>query len=91
MLSACSPVFRNILTSHSHDNTVIYQEGVNQFQLQHILQFLCLGEVKIEKDQIREFMNIVKNWEIDTLSFSFEGSASYVNTSDEDTRKIIVM
>ena len=86
VLSASSPVFRNILTSHPQDNTVIYLEDVNQFQLQQILQFLCLGEVKIEKDQIGAFMDIVKNWEINTLNFSFEGSARYSNTN-EDIRK----
>ena len=87
VLSVCRPVFRNILTSHPHDNPVIYLEGVNQFQLQHILKFLCLGEVEIEKERIREFMDIVKSCEIDNLNFSCEASASNSKTSNEDIRE----
>ena len=63
ILSACSTVFRKILTSTSL-NTLIYLRGIHHQELESILQFIYLGEVTLNHERINEFLNVSKNLDI---------------------------
>ena len=61
VLSACSPVLKNLLLNNPHSHPLLYIRGVKQQELQSILQFMYLGEATINIDHINEFMEIAKD------------------------------
>ena len=63
ILSACSTVFRNILTSSPH-NSSIYLRGINHEELDSILQFIYLGEATLYHERMNEFLDVAKNLDI---------------------------
>ena len=44
ILSACSPIFRNILDKEKNSSTIIYLRGIQYSELESILQFIYLDE-----------------------------------------------
>merc|ERR1712129_12118 len=65
VLSAFSPVLKNMLHNNPHPNPLIYLRGVKQKELQLILCFLYLGEVEVSKDSISDFMEVAKDFALD--------------------------
>ena len=63
ILSACSTVFRNILTSSPH-NSSIYLRGINHEELDSILQFIYLGEATLYHERMNEFLIVAKSLDI---------------------------
>ena len=63
ILSACSTVFRKILTSNSH-NSSIYLRGIHHEELESVLQFIYLGEASFYHERMNEFLNVAKNLDI---------------------------
>ena len=63
ILSACSTVFKKILTSNPL-NTSIYLQGIHHEELESILQFIYLGEVTFYHERMNEFLNVAKNLDI---------------------------
>ena len=63
ILSACSTVFRKILTSN-FNNSSIYLRGIHHEELESILQFIYLGEASFYHERMNEFLNIAKNLDI---------------------------
>ena len=69
ILSACSPVFKNILQLDSNiANPVIYLRGIQHSEMESILQFIYLGEARFYKERINEFIMVCKDLEIMELS-----------------------
>jgi len=76
ILSACSTVFRKILTSNPL-NTSIYLRGIHHEELESILQFIYLGEATIYHERMNEFLNVAKNLDIKEIG------KNVVNEDDE--------
>ena len=55
ILSACSPVFKEILQIDRSPSSIIYLRGVNSSQMDSLLQFIYIGEATILQEQINEF------------------------------------
>merc|ERR1711949_108278 len=73
ILSACSPVFKNILQIDSNNiNPVIYLRGIQQSEMESIMQFIYLGEAKFDEERMNEFLKVSKNLEIKELSTGIE-------------------
>ena len=73
ILSACSPVFKNILELDSNNtNPVIYLRGIQHSEMESIIQFIYLGEAKFYKERMSEFLNVSKDLEIKNLSTGIE-------------------
>ena len=69
ILSACSPVFKNILKiDSSNTNPFIYLRGIQQSEMESIMQFIYLGEAKFDEERMNEFLKVSKNLEIKDLS-----------------------
>ena len=58
VLSACSPFFKNILLSNPHPNPLLYLRGVSKHDLECILQFMYLGETRINYDSVDIFLKL---------------------------------
>ena len=69
ILSACSPVFKNILQLDTTSNhPIIYLRGIQYSEIESILQFIYLGEAKFYEARMNEFLSVSKNLEIQELS-----------------------
>merc|ERR1712129_256234 len=64
VLSAFSPVLKNMLHNNPHPNPLIYLRGLKQKELKSILHILYLGEVLVSRDSISEFMEVAKDLEL---------------------------
>ena len=81
ILSACSPVFRNILKMQSDCNhPVLYLRGVQHSVIESILQFIYLGEAKLHEEKLNGFLSAAKNLEIRELSKQSEESKPQSDT-----------
>ena len=68
ILSACSPVFKNILQMEiTNNHPVIYLRGIQYSEMESILQFIYFGQAKLYEEQMNKFMLLSKNLEIKGL------------------------
>ena len=67
ILSACSPVFKNILQVESYSSPVIYFRGIQYSEMELIIQFIYSGEARLSERRIKEFFLVSKNLEIKEL------------------------
>ena len=52
VLSSCSPILKDLLLTNPHPHPLICLYGVKKRELECILQFMYLGETKIDHDRI---------------------------------------
>ena len=69
ILSACSPVFKNILQIEVNNcsHPVIYLRGIQHSEIESILRFIYLGEANLYEERMNEFLSVSKNLEIKQL------------------------
>ena len=67
ILSACSPVFKEILKKEKNSNQIIYLRGVQYSEMDSIMQFIYLGETTFFKQRMDEFLAVAKLLEIREL------------------------
>ena len=69
ILSACSPVFKNILRiSASNPHSIVYLRGIHHEELLSILHFVYLGQVTFSEGRMEEFLSVAKDLEIKELT-----------------------
>ena len=64
VLSACSSVFKSIISDLPLNNSVIYLRGIQYQEVESILEFMYLGVATFHQERINEFLNVAKNLEI---------------------------
>ena len=67
VLSAGSPFFKNILQIPSHPHPLIYIKGVQMKQLSSVLDFVYIGEVSIDQEDIEKFFAAAEDFQIKGL------------------------
>ena len=77
ILSACSTVFKNILSSNPL-NSFIYLRSIHHEELESILQFIYFGEATLYHERINEFLNVAKDLDITEIG---------KNIADEEVEK----
>ena len=68
ILSACSPVFKDIMPKERRLNAIIYLKGIHFSEMEAIMQFIYLGEARLNEERMTEFIMVSKNLEIKELS-----------------------
>ena len=68
VLSTFSPVLKNILLNNPHSHPLIYLRGVNQKDLDSILQFIYLGLALVKHKDIKRFYQTAKDLQIKNLA-----------------------
>ena len=71
VLSACSPVMKNLLLNNPHSHPLIYLRGVKQQELGSILQFMYHGEAAIHQKGIHILLENAKDLQIKQLADCF--------------------
>ena len=64
ILSACSPIFREILKKEKNSSTIMYLRGVQYSEIESIIQFIYLGEATFYEERMDEFLAVAKSLEI---------------------------
>ena len=70
ILSACSPVFKDILKylkKEKNSSPLMYLRGMQFSEIEAILQFIYLGEATFYKEKMDKFMDVAKSLEIKEL------------------------
>ena len=66
-LSACSPVFKDILKKEKSSNQIMYLRGIQFPEMESIMQFIYLGEATFLEERMEEFLAVAKSLEIKEL------------------------
>merc|ERR1712142_631710 len=83
ILSACSPVLKNLLVNHPNSQPLIFLRDVEYQDLKSILQFLYSGQSQVSEDRLEKLMEAGKNLGIDNLGLSATDSDSKVLVKNE--------
>ena len=67
ILSACSPVFEDILKSEKNSNQILYLRGIQFSEMELIMQFIYLGEATCYEERMEEFLAVARSLEIKEL------------------------
>merc|ERR1719300_564717 len=102
VLSACSPIFKEILLNNPHENPIIYLNGVKEDEVQTMLQLIYYGQVNIYTKRLEILFKAIEKFQltgIDIPTFKSELSKSkeqkkkrrptqkYVETQKENVLK----
>ena len=64
ILKSCSPVFESILNETNDSKSVVYLRGVNQLELEPILNFIYSGQASFYQERMKDFLKIGKDLQI---------------------------
>ena len=67
ILSACSPIFREVLKKEKNSSTIMFLRGIQYSEIESILQFIYLGEATFYEERMDEFLAVAKSLEIKEL------------------------
>ena len=67
ILSAVSSLFKTVFEQNPHQHPLIYLKGVSFKDLNCILDFIYLGEVKVIQEELVTFLNVAEELQIDGL------------------------
>ena len=68
ILSACSPIFQNILKNNKQSHPLIYMRGVKTKCLSGIVDFIYHGEANIYQDDLDDFLALAEELQLKGLS-----------------------
>ena len=64
ILSACSPLFKDILKKEKNCSSIVYLRDIQFSEMESIMQYIYLGEATISEDRMREFLAVGRLLEI---------------------------
>ena len=76
ILSACSPFFKRLLRSHPHPQPLLFMRGIKAYEMESIVNFIYQGEAKIFQEQLKRFLALAEELELQGLSGNSEDVAS---------------
>ena len=68
VLSACSPVLKDLLLNNPHPHPIIYLNSIRGLELDSLLQFIYLGKTQIHQIEIGKFYENVRDLQIKLLN-----------------------
>merc|ERR1712096_385228 len=68
VISAFSPVLRNILKLHQNPHPLIYLRKVKYINLQNLINFMYQGEVEVAEEDLHSFLEAAEDLNIRGLS-----------------------
>ena len=86
ILSAASPVFKNILQLNSNNtNPVINLSGIQHSEMESIMQLIYLGEARFYEERMSQFLMVSKKLDIKDLSRSIEMNDQQTASNEDNT------
>lgn len=89
VLSVCSPYFKNIFKTNPCQHPVIFLKDVTHKELSGILQFMYLGEVSVQQEELGRFLKTAEALQIKGLTGDDddEEKNNTVNETLQESRK----
>ena len=89
VLSACSAVFKSIISDLSLNNSVIYLRGVHHQEMYAILEFIYLGATTFYQERMNEFIKVATSLEIKEINdnVQFQTNESIIKTEIVDNQE----
>ena len=84
IISASSPIFRDILKINKHSHPLIYMRGVKAKNLSYIVNFMYYGEVSIYQDELNDFLTLAEELKLKGLTGTSMGEKDVNYASVED-------
>ena len=78
ILSACSPVFKDILKKEKNSSQIMYLRGIQFSEMESIMQFIYLGETSFNEERIDEFLAVAKTLEVSELCNAYIENESHI-------------
>ena len=85
ILTACSPVFKDILKKNKNSSPIMYLRGIQYTELESIMQFIYLGEATLYKERMEEFLAVARSLKIKQLCDTETEPEDYSTKSDQNT------
>jgi len=83
ILSACSPLFRDILLRNPHQHPLVYLKGVKYTDLQSLLDFMYHGEVNVAQEQLNSFLAVAEEFKIKGLTQKQSNNSHQTSTASQ--------
>ena len=80
VLSAGSNFFRNVFLRSKQNSMLIYLKGINSVELEHLLDFIYIGETSVGQEQFKKFLETGKDLQVK----GFEGDVLGVGESEKE-------
>ena len=75
VLSACSDFFKTIFHSNTHSHPLLYLDGVDQAEINLMLDYIYQGEVQIYQEHLDRFLDVAKKFKLEGLMAEVEGKS----------------
>ena len=62
VLSACSPVFKDILKKEKNSRPIMYLRGIQYSEMESIMQFIYLGEATFHEERLDAFLGAIGDY-----------------------------
>jgi len=85
ILSASSPVFKDIIKQNKHPHPLIYMKGMKAKDLVSIIDFIYYGEVNIYQEDLRRFLNSAADLQIKGLAENLGKEEDISKTFNQDS------
>ena len=82
VLSICSPYFQNLFRRLGPEKHVIFLKDISAKHLELLLQYMYMGEIKVQEDELVTVLNVAQSLEIKGLT---DHSDSKQKASSSDT------
>ena len=83
VLSACSPVFKKIIDNNPSQHPLIYLRGIQSYEMESLLQFMYLGEGRLNYERMGEFIKVAEDLEVKEISKGVEIPNEQENVNEE--------
>merc|ERR1719378_306440 len=81
VLSIASKFFDNIFQLNKHPHPMICLEGVNSRNLDHILDYIYLGETKISETDFSQFFKVATRLQLEGINYPVNAGNVSINKS----------
>ena len=68
ILCSASPFFKRIISKNKHQHPLLFLRNVQMKTLKSLINFIYLGHVEVEQEDLNEFLEVAKDFEIKGLS-----------------------
>ena len=81
VLSIASKFFDNIFQLNKHPHPMICLEGINSRNLDHILDYIYLGETKISETDFSQFFKVATRLQLEGINYPVNAGKVSINKS----------
>ena len=86
ILSASSPLFRDILTRNPHHHPLLYLGGVSADNLKYVIDFIYNGEVNVAQDDLNSFLLAAEELQVKGLTQKDSSNTSNSNVKQSKSK-----